>query len=212
MKKILIASTIACLWILPLTGCNQKESPKPEATQQAQIQAPQPEPPKPLSKQELDTLVTKVMKDNFQAKSGSCWLTKNSWDHTYCLKVKSVNAISHQDGTPETIYILAMGDAADPDEACHAEGGMVAMFVVQPDDHGGYLTIAKKPAFEAGGGWGQGGDGKFISLGKGQYGWKLTSSFLTNGIDETTSVIFGIKDAQVVQLSLSRKEKAIKIM
>ena len=207
MKRSLLVSSLTSLLAFSLVACGNKEPPKTESAQQtSQASQPvQPESPKPLSKQELNTLVSKVMKDNFRAKSGNCWLAKNSYNHTYCLKVKSVNSVPNPEGHPESVYILAMGDAVNQEEAAHAEGGMTAMFIVQPEPEGGYLTIAKKGPFEDGGGWGAGGEGKFIPLGKGQYGWKIVTGFFNQGVGEENTVIYGLKNAQIVELSHKRK-------
>lgn len=189
---------------LSLSACGKKDSPKlPEQVPQAsQAVAPEPVQLKPLSKQALNALAAKVMLHHSRAKSGACYLEKNSFNHTYCLKIKSVNAVPDPAGGPETVYILAMGDIVNADEAGHVEGGMAAMFAVQPDPDGkgGYLTVAKKPAFEAGGGFGYGGEGRFTSLGSNRYGWKLTAGFTNQGVSEETTVTFGIKDGKVVEL------------
>lgn len=210
MKKSLLASSLTLLCALSLVACGKKEPPTqasaPQPQQVVQASEPvQPEPPKPLSKQELNALVAKVMKDNFRAKSGSCWLAKNSYNHSYCLNVKSVNSVPNPDGYPETIYILAMGDAVNQEEAAHVEGGMTAMFVVQPEPNGGYLTIAKKGPFEDGGGFGAGGEGKFVPLGKGQYGWKIVTGFFNQGVGEENTVIYGVRNGKIVELSHKRK-------
>ena len=196
MKKLITAGLVSIV----LVGCGGKSERRPS-------QSPAQTSPevKPLSKQELNSLVSKVMKDNFRAKSGACWLAKNSYNQSYCLKVKSVNSVKGQDGNPETVYILAMGDAVNSEDASHTEGGMAAVFAVQPDSTGGYLTIAKKGPFESGGGWGAGGQGKFVSLGKENYGWKFVSGFCNMGFCEETTVIYGIKNGQVVQLSQKTK-------
>lgn len=208
IKRHILALTLAPVFALSLVACGNKESPKSEPVKRQVSASSQPvqlEPPKPLSKQELNVLVSKVMKDNFMARSGNCWLAKNSYNNNYCLKVKSVNSVLNAEGYPETIYILAMGDAVNTDEAAHAEGGMTAMFVVRPESGGGYLMIAKKGPFEDGGGWGTGGEGKFVSLGKGQYGWKIVTSFFNQGITEECTAIYTLRDAQIVELSRKLK-------
>lgn len=200
MRKLILASLVSLVF---LAGCGGKTGQKPQQQlpQQTKASVPAEQPPvkevKPLSKAEVNLIVSKVLKDAYKTKRGTCWITKHpeSGDE-FCMRLMSVNSLMSPENT-ETIYIMTVGEVTDF-PGPHYLGGLGGMFVVQPEERR-YKVLDWKTAVSIPGSMGGQSSGKFVKLGNNLNGWKFSGGGTFQGQTFTSSDTYVFQNGKIQQ-------------
>ncbi len=168
-KKIPLVAGVSLLAVA-LVGCGEQK----EAASKAAASA------KSLTSQDLMIIGDKVLKDTYQRfdVKRRCWVTENADNVSFCMKQSSINVVN--DGTGQTIYLLATGGVL---RRLDNAPGLVGMFVVKPDGDG-YRILAQSTHTQTGLG-GSVPDGKFLQLGASIGGWVFTAPEIAGNPDRT---------------------------
>lgn len=152
MKKIFLLIIIAC----GLSACDKLQDTIFRNQIEKQI----------ISQSQAEELSRQVLNDNFRFNiQDNCYIYEaNNEEQQPCVKIKSVDIAENK------IYFTADTDDTDyPNHGIHVSGGLLFMYVIQPQKNNKYQILAHRK--EEFGKHGYVGDINFIQFGKHTYGW-----------------------------------------
>ena len=147
-------------------------------------------PVKTLTSQDLMIIGDKVLKDTYQKfdVKRRCWVTENADNVSFCMKQASINVVN--DGSGQTIYLLATGGVLHRQDNAP---GIAGMFVVKPENDG-YRVLAQSTHTQTGLA-SRVPEGRFLQLGASVGGWVFNSPEIAGNPDRTWHLFGFGKDA-----------------